>query len=140
MFNPFDGSDRPLSYGQALVLCAERVSWPDEILARKVVDAIRAEHGLTLPAPDEPTIADPKIAVIHAQNQQLAEAQAELATLRAAQARRDRDDQLVASIRTEIAAQLVAEPQLAAEPQLVAELAVDEQADRDAGRVRRTKS
>ena len=57
MFNPFDGSDRPLSYGQALVLCAERVSWPDEILARKVVDAIRAEHGLTLPAPDEPSKA-----------------------------------------------------------------------------------
>ena len=124
MFNPFDGSDRPLSYGQALVLCAERVSWPDEILARKVVDAIRAEHGLTLPAPDEPTIADPKIAVIHAQNQQLAEAQAELATLRAAQARRDRDDQL-ASVRAEVAEQLAAE-----------QLAADEQA----GRVRRTKS
>jgi multidrug efflux pump subunit AcrA (membrane-fusion protein) len=129
LFNPFDGSDRPLSYGQALVLCAERVSWPDEILARKVVDAIRAEHGLTLPAPDEPTIADPKIAVIHAQNQQLAEAQAELATLRAAQARRDRDDQL-ASVRAEVAEQLAAE-QLAAE-----QLAADEQA----GRVRRTKS
>lgn len=42
----FDGTSEDLTYGQALVELAARVSWPSEEHQRDVVTAVRKEHGL----------------------------------------------------------------------------------------------
>lgn len=60
MKNIFDGSDEPLTYGQALVLLAERVPGFSEVDRRAVTDTIRAEHDLVLPEPDRPAYTDPR--------------------------------------------------------------------------------
>lgn len=56
----FDGNhDETLTYGQALVELAQRVSWPSEEHGKDVVYAIQAEHGLLPPEPeDEPDQAE----------------------------------------------------------------------------------
>jgi len=79
----FDGSTDELTYGQALLELAARVSWPTELHGREAIRAIQVEHDLVPPDPDVVISVDPRDAEIAAQK-------AELDKLRAEKADRDR--------------------------------------------------
>jgi len=82
----FDGSPDELTYGQALVELAGRVSWPTEAHGLEVVAAIEKEHGIGADrAQPEPVAFDPRDA-------DLADKAAELDRLRAELAARDKAD------------------------------------------------
>lgn len=102
----FDGSPDDLSYGQALVELAGRVSWPSEAHGAEVVAAIEAEHGIGLDrAAAEPTFYDPRDADLVAKDAELAELRAKLAARERAEAEAAKDAELA-----ELRAQLGAEP------------------------------
>jgi hypothetical protein len=69
----FDGTDEPLTYGQALVAIAERLSWQSEAHQKEVVLAIQTEHDI-VPVEDKPrSLAnDPRDLTLAAQDDEIA--------------------------------------------------------------------
>lgn len=97
--NLYDGSDEPLSYGQALVLLASRPGvFSNEEQQTAIVRAIQAEHGLTPPEPDAlVNPADSRDVTLRQQDEELERLRAELA-------RRDKAKNESAAKADEIAA------------------------------------
>lgn len=80
----FDGGPDDLTYGQALLEIADRISWPTELHKRAALRAIQIEHDLVPPDPDVIALTDPRDA-------ELAELRASVAKLRAAEATAAKD-------------------------------------------------
>lgn len=69
----FDGEDKPLTYGQALVALAQQVSWPTEKHRAEVVRAIQTEHDLVPAEPDRKTLYnDPRDLTLAQQDDEIA--------------------------------------------------------------------
>jgi hypothetical protein len=89
----FDGTDEPLSYGQALVEIASRMPFGAEAQRAEVVEAIQREHGLYTEPEAPEAEPDPRDA-------ELEQLRAEAAELRTKQAERDREAE-AAALRAE---------------------------------------
>lgn len=69
----FDGSDAPLSIGEALVEMAYRVAWQTEEMQNEVIRAIRKEFGIEVPEPDHSAnVADARDLTLRAQDDEIA--------------------------------------------------------------------
>jgi hypothetical protein len=99
MLNALDGSEEPVTYGQALAAMAERVPWGSEAARNAARDAILKEHDMYVepPKPDDPHAAFVQEA--DAERERLA---AELKTLREEKSQRDRETELE-KLRKELA-------------------------------------
>lgn len=75
----FDGEDKPLTYGQALVALAQQVSWPTEKHRAEVVRAIQTEHDLVPAEPDRKTLYnDPRDLTLADQDAKIAQLEKQL--------------------------------------------------------------
>jgi len=95
----FDGTDEPLTYGQALRELAGRVSWPSQEHAAEIDAAIRKEFGIEQAEPD-PKPTDPQAYALGQASDRVAQLEAELA-------RRDKAaaEARVAELEAKLAAQ-----------------------------------
>lgn len=99
----FDGSPDELTYGQALVELAGRVSWPTETHGAEVVEAIEKEHGIGLDrAQAEVNAYDPRDADLAAKDAELVRLRTELAQRQKADAEAAKDAEL-AELRAQLA-------------------------------------
>lgn len=90
----YNGTDDELSYGEALVALAERVTWRTEDEQREVVTAIQKEHGIYV---EPEVIPDPEAI---AREKELAKLREDNAKLKAAAEAREKEAEL-AKLREE---------------------------------------
>lgn len=90
----FDGSDNELTYPEALIEIAQRVSWATEAHQVQVVHALRKHFDMLPEAPEKPYYAD-------ARDQTISNYEAELERLRKAEKQREADAAELEQLRKE---------------------------------------
>lgn len=103
MPNIYNGSDDDLTFGEALIVLAQHVSFRSEQVGIEVEDAIRREFNMVRPAPDVlGNLADPRDQTLISQDEKIRALEAELARRKHADAIVAANEDTVARLQREI--------------------------------------